>query len=119
MRRSSPTQLPSQPYSNTNLFRTHPHQSPVAPFNRLPHTALEAVKQGSRQACEADPYAEAETDPGGIALLVGDVLIPGFLWGASLGGIGVVLAPFGLIFLGILMILASLIDTKGKRARGG
>ena len=42
---------------------------------------------------------------GGIALLVGDVLIPGFLWGASLGGIWVVLAPFGLIFLGVLMIL--------------
>ncbi len=54
----------------------------------------------------------------GIALLVGDVLLPSFLWGASLGGIGVVLAPFGLIFLGVLMIFGSLADTKGKRTRG-
>jgi predicted phage tail protein len=52
----------------------------------------------------------------GIALLVGDVLIPGFLWGASLGGIWVVLAPFGLLFLGGVMIIASLVDTEGKRA---
>jgi hypothetical protein len=54
----------------------------------------------------------------GVASLVGDVLIPGFLWGASLGGIWVVLAPFGLLFLGVVMVIASLVDTKGKRAGG-
>lgn len=54
---------------------------------------------------------------GGIALLVGDVLIPGFLWGASLGGIWAVLSPFGFIFLGLLMIFGSLVDNKGKRVK--
>jgi hypothetical protein len=52
---------------------------------------------------------------GGIALILGDLLIPGFLWGASLAGIWVALAPFGLIFLGLIMIIASLADAKGKR----
>jgi UPF0716 family protein affecting phage T7 exclusion len=51
---------------------------------------------------------------GGIALLVGDVLIPGFLWGASLGGIWVLLAPFGAILLGVLLVFASLANKRGK-----
>ena len=53
---------------------------------------------------------------GGMALIVAYILVPDFLWGASLGGFWVALAPFGLIFLGVIMIIASLVDNEGKRA---
>jgi hypothetical protein len=53
---------------------------------------------------------------GGLALIAGYVLVPGFLWGASFGGIWGLLAPFGLIFLGGMLILASLYDLRGKKS---
>jgi hypothetical protein len=52
---------------------------------------------------------------GGVASIAGYVLVPGFLWGASLSGIAGLLAPFGLIFLGGILILASLYDVHGKK----
>jgi len=52
---------------------------------------------------------------GGLALIAGYVLVPGFLWGASLGGIWSLLAPFGLILLGGMLIFASLYDVRGKK----
>jgi hypothetical protein len=52
----------------------------------------------------------------GLALLAADVLIPGFLYGAALGGIWALLAPFGLI-LGALLIFASLVEKRNKNLR--
>jgi hypothetical protein len=52
----------------------------------------------------------------GITMIVGYALIPGFLWGASLGGIWAILSPFGLLLLGAALILVSLADSKKKRA---
>jgi len=46
----------------------------------------------------------------GVALLAAFILLPGFLYGASLGGIAGLLAPFGLILLGVLLIFASITD---------
>ena len=51
----------------------------------------------------------------GLALLAADVLIPGFLYGAALGGIWALLAPFGLIILGALLIFASLVEKRNKK----
>jgi hypothetical protein len=53
---------------------------------------------------------------GGLALIAGDVLIPGFLYGASLSGLWGLIAPFLLIFLGIVLILGS-IANMGRKAR--
>ena len=50
---------------------------------------------------------------GGFGLLAAYVLLPGALFGAGLGGIGALLAPFGLILLGIILVWGSAVD-KGK-----
>jgi hypothetical protein len=50
----------------------------------------------------------------GVALLAGYILIPDFLFGASLGGVAGLLAPFGLILLGVLLIFASTVDRRNK-----
>jgi hypothetical protein len=50
---------------------------------------------------------------GGIGLLAAYFLLPGALFGAGLGGIGALLAPFGLILLGIILVWGSAAD-KGK-----
>lgn len=51
---------------------------------------------------------------GGLALIAGDVLIPGFLYGASFSGFWGLIAPFLLIFLGVILILGSIVDIRGK-----
>jgi hypothetical protein len=51
---------------------------------------------------------------GGLALIAGDVLIPGFLYGASFSGLWGLIAPFLLIFLGFVLILGSIASTGGK-----
>ena len=51
---------------------------------------------------------------GGIGLLAAFALLPGALFGAGLGGIGALLAPFGLILLGIILVWGSAVD-KAKR----
>lgn len=54
---------------------------------------------------------------GGVGFLVGDVLIPGFLYGASLGGVWSLLAPFLLIIVGSTLILASLANMQREKER--
>jgi hypothetical protein len=51
---------------------------------------------------------------GGVALIAGDVLLPGFLYGASFSGLWGLIAPFLLIFLGVVLILGSIAGTRGK-----
>jgi len=50
----------------------------------------------------------------GLALVAGDVLIPGFLYGASFSGFWGLIAPFLLIFLGVILILGSIAGVRGK-----
>ena len=68
----------------------------------MAHTSLKAILIGTLLIL------------GGIAFVLGDIYVPGFLWGASLGGIWSLLTPFLLIFLGALVLFAGLADVTGK-----
>jgi uncharacterized membrane protein YdjX (TVP38/TMEM64 family) len=54
---------------------------------------------------------------GGLALIAGYVLSPGFLWGALYSGIAGLLAPFILFFLGGVMVFLSFSEASGKKTK--
>jgi hypothetical protein len=55
---------------------------------------------------------------GGIALLAAYFVVPDFLYGASLfGGLAGLLAPFGLVVLGLLLMYVGFLDLRKKKKR--
>ena len=52
---------------------------------------------------------------GGSAWIVGEILVPGLLYGASLSGLWGLFAPFLLILLGAILVLGSTADIQGKK----